>query len=125
MKLWKVAISLAVVGGLGAPFMVGTWKVRPEKVVWVPLAEQRRQEIEEVVGDCKGLDEGYRSRCEYFTVEPLEQGGEWVYRPDLLKYLAINLAVAFVVFVGIFGLSMVLPKIALRYWRWLRTLQVP
>ena len=46
-------------------------------------------------------------------------------QPDPLKYLAINLAVAPVVFVGIFGLAMVLPRIALRYWRWLRTLQVP
>jgi hypothetical protein len=95
VKLWKAAILLAAVGALAAPFIVGTWKVMSEKAAWVPLTEERRQEIEEVVNDCQGLDEGYRSRCEYFTVKPLKQGGEWVYRPDqdpdLLEYWAINL----------------------------------
>ena len=42
-------------------------------------------------------------------------------QPDPFKYWAINLVVSFVVFVGIFGLAMVVPAIALRYWRWLKT----
>ena len=54
-------------------------------------------------------------------IKPLTEGRESVSRPDLIKYLAINLAMALPVFVGIFGLAMVIPPIALRYWRWLKT----
>ena len=51
MKLWKVAISLAAVGAVAAPFVVGTWKARPRK--WVPLTEERRHELEKAMNYCK------------------------------------------------------------------------
>jgi hypothetical protein len=79
VKPWKVAISLAAVGALGAPFVLGTWKARPIKGVWVPLTEEQRQQIE-----------SHLKARDYCNV-------------------------------GVFGLAMVLPAIALRYWRWLRT----
>ena len=122
MKLWKIAISLGIVGALAAPVILGTWEVMPAKEVWVPLTEERRQEIESNrKATCKDVSERERFNCEYWFIEPLRKGGEYVSRPDLLKYLAINLAVALPVFVGIFGLAMVIPPIALRYWRWPRT----
>jgi hypothetical protein len=125
VKLWKVAISLAVVGAVGAPFVLGTWKAMPRKEVWIPLTEQRRQEIENYLKEvnyCKDRSEGDRFACEWFTIKPLEEGREFVgMQPNLLKYLAFNLAVTLPVFVGIFCLAMVIPLIALRYWRWLRT----
>jgi hypothetical protein len=58
VKLWKVAISLAVVGALVAPFLVGTGKVMPLK--WVPFTEEQRQEIE---NSCKNIDEDVRIIC--------------------------------------------------------------
>ena len=121
MKLWKVAISLAVVGALVAPFIVGTGKVMPLK--WVPFTEEQRQEIESHLNSCKdeGITKSARWVCEYLTTERLKEGGEYGNKPDPFKDLVVNLAVALVMFVGIFGLTMVLPAIALRYWRWLRT----
>jgi hypothetical protein len=125
VKLWKVAISLAAVGALAAPAIFDTWEVMPGKEVWVPLTEERRQEIEsymEATNICKDeATEGHRFFCEYFYIKPLKEGRESVTRPDLFKYLAIKLAVALPVFLGIFGLAMGLPAIVLRYWRWLRT----
>jgi hypothetical protein len=120
VKLWKVAISLATVGALVAPFVVGTWKARPTK--WVPVTEERRQEIENSLNSCK--DEGTKSDrwvCEYLTTEWLKKGGEYGNSPDPFKYWVINLGAALIALVGIFGLAMVIPRIALRYWRWLRT----
>ena len=124
MKLWKVAISLAVVGALAAPFIFDTWEAMPEKEVWVPLTEHHRQELEnykKALNSCKGMGESERFICEDRYIKPLEEGREQVYPLDLFKYLAINLAVALPVFVGIFGSVMVLPPIATRYWGWLRT----
>jgi hypothetical protein len=124
VKLWKVAISLAAVGALAAPFVLGTWKGRPEKWVWVPLTEERRQEIESLLkakNYCKDMDKLNQFICEYSYLDPLKEGREKVDQPDPFKYLVINLVVALVMFVGIFGLAMVIPPIALRYWRWLRT----
>jgi hypothetical protein len=124
VKLWKVAISLAAVGALAAPVILGTWKVMPRK--WVPFTEEQRQEIESKAAKCKDIgDKLQQFFCEFSDSMLLKEGGEYVDQPDPFKYWTINLVVALVVFVGIFGLAMVLPAIALRYWRWLRTLQVP
>ena len=118
MKLWKVAISLAIVGALGAPFIVGTWKVMPTK--WVPFTEERRQEIEKAINSCKDeeADKVHIYLCEYSKSKLLGEGGEYVDQPDPFQYWTIRvLGVAFVAFVGIVGLT----TIALRYWRWLKT----
>jgi hypothetical protein len=120
VKLWKVAISLAIVGALAAPFILGTWKLRPTE--WVPFTEEQRQEIENRVNSCKDIsDKGERFFCEYFNSNWLKEGGEYVNNLDSFKYWIINLVVALVMFVGIFGLSIVILKIALRYWGWLKT----
>jgi hypothetical protein len=114
---------------IAAPFALGTWKAKPIKGVWVPLTEQRRHELERElkwqVNDCKDENAIERQHlpqldCE-LTSKPLEEGREQVYHEDQFKYWAINLVVPLVVFVGIFGLAMVVPAIALRYWRWLKT----
>ena len=69
MKLWKIAISLAAVGALGAPLIFGTWEVMPAKEVWVPLTEKRRQEIEnymKATNICKDEGKSDRLFCEWF-----------------------------------------------------------
>jgi hypothetical protein len=121
VKLWKIAISLAAAGALGAPLIVGTWKDMPRK--WVPFTEERRQEIAKAMNSCKDeeADRLHIFLCQYSKSKLLGEGGEYVKQPDPFKYWTINLAVALPVFVGIFGLAMVIPPIALRYWRWPRT----
>jgi hypothetical protein len=136
VKLWKVAISLAVVGAVAASVVLGTWKVRPTKLVWVTLTQQRRQEIESdrkrQVNSCKEKNiiqprdfpqrdcENLPSCLEEYSrlladipclhsINSLAEGREQVYREDQFKYWAINLAVPLAVFVGIFGLVMVFP----------------
>jgi hypothetical protein len=151
VKLWKVAISLAAVGAVAAPGIFGIWGFMPKKEVWVPLTEEERQQGENLLKSnacvfekvsCDDHDpfynrlwtgnplRCYRSRgCTAYKLLDLEKGRRKVEQRDLFKYWVINLEVAFAVFVGIFGLVMVLPAFALWYWifalwywRWLRTI---
>ena len=92
------------------------------------LTEEFRQQYEsylktKCVGEQYEKDRGCGARAII-----LKEGGWWVTVPDPVEYWAINLRAAFLAFVGVFGLAMVLPTIigwvriiALRYWRWLRT----
>ena len=132
MRRWKVAISLAIVGAVAAPLILGTLNKMPVSEYWVPLTEKRRQEIESYLKEtdyCKKLVEfNAQFECEYGDMKSLEEGGGWTIYNDLVKYSAINLAVAIAVFAGIFASAMVIPSIVsgataivLRYWRWLKT----
>ena len=117
MKRWKVAISLATVGALAAPITFGTWKHQSRSVSWSPLTEKQRQEFENY---CKDEIDTDRVFCKYTRII-LREGGGWRFGTDIIKYLAVNLAVALAVFAGVFGLAMVIPAILLRYWKWLKT----
>jgi hypothetical protein len=43
LRQWKIALSLAVVGALAAPFAFGTYKARPTYSVRVPLTAQEKE----------------------------------------------------------------------------------
>jgi hypothetical protein len=56
----------------------------------------------------------------------LEQGGYNQYRFDLFEYLVLNVGIAAVTFVSVFGLAFLIPMlirglafVARRYWKWL------
>lgn len=125
----KIALSLAIVGALASPFVFRTHNAQPSYAVWVPLTPQQREELAAVVqksDDCQRETSIVRG---YFCTrdkERFELGGEYEYRTDWLKYLILNVGTAIAVFVGVFGLALLVPMLvrgfaflALRYWRWL------
>src|SRR6516162_2386744 len=123
MKRWKVAISLATVGALAAPVIFGTWKHQSRSQHWKPLTEERRQEIENYLkakNYCEDKTNPDGVFCVYTSIT-LREGGEWRFGTDIIKYLAVNLAVALAAFAGIVGLAMVIPTILSRYWKWMKT----
>jgi hypothetical protein len=42
-RQWKIALSLAIVGALAAPFVFRTYKARPTYSVWVPLSAREKK----------------------------------------------------------------------------------
>jgi hypothetical protein len=125
-RQWKIALSLAIVGGLATPFVFGTYKVRPPSLqTWLPLTEEgkanviafmkRTNNCEDFVG--RGDDYALES-CRY-EQKALKEGGVYGPRPSLLLYLAINAAAAILAFGAIFGLTFLLPALLRRYWKWL------
>jgi hypothetical protein len=146
LRQWKIALSLAVVGALAAPFAFGTYKTRPTHLVWVPLTahekEQRAYYLD--TDDCKSFDEGLsdppneRFFCDvqnregtirYFKMymeEQLEKGGRKKLLADLPEYWAMNVGVAAATAFSLFGLAYLIPMLirgvaflARRYWGWL------
>jgi hypothetical protein len=132
MKLRKIAISLAIVGAIAAPFLLRTYNLRPTSETWMPLTADRKDEIDaelkssencKTVG-YKNLDEKVLDALELLCrrdMRSLEEGGELITHLSALKYLAINTAAAIVGFVSFFCLTFLLPAIVRRYWRWLNT----
>jgi hypothetical protein len=133
MKQRKIAISLAIVGAIAAPFAFKTWKVRPTSEVSVPLTADEKQRISgylEKTKNCETLmGQPGEDRLNVFARtyicerdrESLQRGAEVNEYPSLPKYLAINLAAAIAAFVGVFGLTFLIPAIVRRYWLWLNT----
>jgi len=46
MKQWKVAISLAILGAIAAPFVTHTVRMRPTTETWIPLTQDEKDEKE-------------------------------------------------------------------------------
>jgi hypothetical protein len=129
MRQWKIALSLAVVGGLAAPFALGTYKMRPPVVWrWVSLAEEDDKEfVADLVARmkrtnyCLAIDDPLLTSSEcYLEKKTLEDGGFYGLRPSKLFYPTINAAAAILAFGTIFGLTFLLPALLRRYWRWLK-----
>ena len=118
LRQWKIALSLAVVGALAAPFAFGTYKARPVSAVWVPLTAHD-------TNDCKSFDNN--SSDELFCYYDLRTGEkdfkrrlenelEWGTRRggvhgDLLQYLAMNVGVAATTAFSLFGLAYLIPML--------------
>jgi hypothetical protein len=118
MKQRKIAISLAVIGAIAAPFVTGAWKMTPKS--FTPLSAEREKKLTAYIEKTKNCataeDQFY---CENWPRKALRDGGEFEFSEP--KYLALNLATALAGFVVIFGLAYLLPAIGRRYWRWLNT----
>jgi hypothetical protein len=137
LRQWKIALSLAVVGALAAPFAFGTYKARPTYLVTVsvPLTAQEKERL---AIELRSLD---NDDCKIRVVEPaglicirdadkaeLESGTRKEYsdHADLPKYWAMNVGVAAATAVSLFGLTYLIPMLirgvvflVRRYWRWL------
>src|SRR5262245_18853366 len=44
-RRWKIAIPVAVVGAIAAPFVFGTWKMRPTSETWEPLTADQKVKL--------------------------------------------------------------------------------
>jgi hypothetical protein len=45
MNQRKIALSLAVIGAIAAPFVLRTYNLRPTSETWVPLAAHEKDKI--------------------------------------------------------------------------------
>ena len=137
MRQWKIALSLAIVGALAAPFAFGTYYERPTYSVWVPLTAQEKETLANILrrNDCdrddfltigclttgEALEEFKRS-----TKEILERGTTEQRHFDLAGYLAMNVVTAAATAVILYLLAYLIPmlfrgiaSLARRYWNWL------
>ena len=143
LRQWKIALSLAVVGALAAPFAFRTYKARPWYSVSVPLTAQEKEKLAD-----QFLNSG--KHCEDIAVFPdqppegaffvpvgeddfcyeirvkLDRGATEEVRPDRSKYWMMNVGTAAATAVSLFGLTFLVPMLirgvaflARRYWRWL------
>jgi hypothetical protein len=129
MKRWKIAISIAVVGAVAGPFILGTYKMRPTPKRWdlydtlVPLTADQRENLEYFVGQTNNCETLRDSHLNFFVCQmsqkDLERGATYVTALSIDKYMAINAAVMVGGFIGGFGATFLVPALALRYWKWL------
>jgi hypothetical protein len=148
VKQRKIAISLAVVGAIAAPFVFDTYSEWPMAYGLVPLTGEEKVTIAaelKKTNNCQmyeyGFNEALRgvedpnkktemllnndnflrgSSCREGQ-RRLEAGGDFKEYPDTSKYLTINAAIVGSAFAVIYGLAFFLPALARRYWRWLNT----
>jgi hypothetical protein len=138
MKIWKVAVSLGILGAIVAPFASGTWKLHSRTDVWVPFTANEKANLAAYLEKTKNcqtlsarLDELEKIGsvpsvsqvadavgCRY-SLQNLSSGGEFKSYPSALKYAAANLAAALVGFLGFFLIAFFGPPITVRYWTWL------
>ena len=144
MKQWKVALSLAILGAVGAPFVTHTVRMRPTTETWMPLTQDEKERISAEMSktsNCRTLSEqfdakknmGIKPSVEDFMdvisrdstcrdqLKSLELWGHVESHPSLVKYVVLNLASALAGFGIVFGAAMVIPFLIQRYWRGLNT----
>jgi hypothetical protein len=134
-RQWKIALSLAVLGALVAPFVFRTYKARPTSGVMLPLTpEQKVEWADEVEGYrnsrvCERSGERAEIDChaQHVYERLLERGYVGpVYRFDIFKFLTINIAAAAAGFASVFALAFLIPalirgfaSLVRSYWKWL------
>ena len=114
VRQWKIAMSLAIVGAVAAPFVFGTWEIQPYSEVLVPLTAEEKERIAartDRTENCETIKTFPRSFICRQDQENLERGAEIQSYPSLPKYLAINLAAALSAFAVIFGLTFLVPML--------------
>ena len=125
VRRWKIAIPVAVVGAITAPFVFGTWKMRPISETWVPLTADQKAKLgtyTQSTENCRIFEAAFWDKvlCD-MELEKLRAGGEYQYLYlSAPKYLAVNFATALGAFISVFGLTFLLPDLFRRYRLWLR-----
>jgi hypothetical protein len=149
LRQWKIALSLAVVGALAAPFVFRTYKARPEIDGFRPLVAERQKDVTAYLEEhnychdpqnapkielcsysrspsCVTLDQYVRQKEECSYQLGLLQRGEYYSYFDSRKFFTLNLMALIGGFVGVFGLAYLIPMLirgvaflARRYCRWL------
>jgi hypothetical protein len=141
MKQWKLALSLAMVAAVAAPFVTRTFRADPRTAIWVPLTPEQKIQFARIVeqtNNCRAPNLIEEKDKDIFDVDPelscayrlnaLKEGGVREFRFSTSEYLAMNSVVTLGAFVVVFGLVMVIPavfragrKVGQRYWHWLNT----
>jgi hypothetical protein len=131
-RQWKIALSLAIVGALAAPFVFRTYKARPTYSVWVPLTAGQKENLAARFQNpnyCRATGRDNAIIHDYICgrdKEIFELGGDYESYLDHPKYLAMNVGAAAATFVSVFSLAFLIPmlirglaSLARRYWKWL------
>lgn len=131
MKHWKIAISLAILGAIAAPFITRTVTMEPTNESWVALTQDEKERISAEMSktsNCRTLSEqfdakksmGAKPSVDDFMntisqesicrdqLKSLELGGHAEAHPSILKYAALNLASALAGFGIVFGVAIVI-----------------
>lgn len=115
MRQWKIAMFLAIVGAVAAPFVFGTWTIDPQSEVLVPLTAEEKERIAartDRTENCETIKTFPRNFICRQDQENVERGAQILSYPSLPKYIAINLTAALSAFAVIFGLTSLIQ----RYW---------
>jgi hypothetical protein len=123
----KIALSLAIVGTLAAPFASRTYWTRPTYTVWVPTTAGQKQGLADSLRHCK-MDTGNLT-IDFMCARDkrvFEEGGDYEYHLDWMKYFAVNIGVAVAIFISVFAMAFLIPAavrgiafLVVRYWKWL------
>jgi|ERR1700730_6666176 hypothetical protein len=129
-RQWKIALSLAIVGAVAAPFIFRTYNANTTHKIFVPLTAEETENLARFSYECQRLA-AKRELADSDVVRAMncrryEQGGDYEYYPDQRLYLTRNAAAVAATFVSVFGLTFLIPMLihglafqAQRYWKWL------
>jgi hypothetical protein len=128
-RQWKIALSLAIVGAVVAPFVFRTFKANTNYKVWVPLTAQEKENLANYLKDNRdchpkpGFIRDYT--CE-LDEEEFRLNGRYQVHSDSAKYLTLSAGVAAAAFAVVFSLALLIPMLVRgfallirRYWEWL------
>jgi|SRR5262245_33091283 len=119
-RRWKIAIPVAVVAAIAAPFVFGTWKMPTMSETWVPLTVDQKANLDTYMQNtenCRTFEaaSGDKDFCD-MELEKLRAGGEYQYLYlSTAKYFALNFATALGAFIAVFSLTFLLPGLRHRY----------
>lgn len=120
VRRWKIAIPVAVVGAIAAPFVFGTWKMSTTSETWVPLTADQKAKLEiymQNTENCRTFEAAFGEKdfCD-MELEKLRAGGEYQYLYlSTPKYFVLNFVVALGAFIAVFGLTFLLSGLSRRY----------
>ena len=120
VRRWKIALPVAVVAAIVAPFVFGTWKMQTTAETWVPLTADQKAKLDTYMQNtenCRAFEaaSGDKDFCN-MELEKLRAGGEYQYLYlSRAKYFALNVAVALGAFIAVFGLAFLLAGLSRRY----------
>ena len=136
MRPSRTALGLAIMVAITAPFVAGTSQPRANSQTWIALTPEQRAEIvaklenskncryfetqveaRDVLGlkvDTNDIDDAMQCHRDQ---DALRDGGEMRATFSLLRYLAVNAALAAAAALGMLGLATMLPALLRRYAR--------
>ena len=119
MKHWKIAIFLAIIGAIAAPFLLGTYKLRPAVRLWVPYTAAEKESISTELNrtNCQEGERLEQIACNLVRSrkeESLNNGGEFREYYSVPIYWAFNGGAAVAGFVFVFALAFFVPALTRR-----------
>ena len=119
-RRWKIALPVAVIAAIAAPFVFGTWKMQTTSETWVPVTADQKAKLDTYMQNtenCRAFEaaSGDKDFCN-LELEKLRAGGEYQYLYlSTVKYFALNFAIALGAFIAVFGLTFLIVGLSRRY----------